>query len=226
MKQQWYKLLFAHWPLAPDVLRPLIPQGLQLDTFDGQAWIGVVPFIVTGLRARWLPPIPGTSTFPELNVRTYVTHDGKPGVWFFSLDAANRLAVRGARLAYHLPYYDAEMSAEVTGDHVRYRSRRTHKNAAPAEFVGSYRPIAPPMTAQVGTLDYFLTERYCLYTADKRGRLYRSDIQHAPWPLQKAEAEIQVNTMTEPHGIGLPDVPPLLHYSAFQDVKVWYVRRV
>ena len=226
MKQQWHNLLFAHWPVSPDVLRPLVPQGLQLDIFDDKAWIGVVPFVIKGLRGRGLPPIPGTSAFPELNVRTYVTHEGKAGVWFFSLDAANRLAVRAARLAFHLPYYDAEMSADVSGDTVKYRSSRTHKNAPPAEFVASYRPTAPPMNAQIGTLEFFLTERYYLYAADKRGRLYRSDIQHAPWSLQRAEAEIQVNTMTESHGIRLPDVPPLLHYSAFQDVKVWYVKRV
>src|SRR5215213_585770 len=109
MAQTWTHLLFAHWPLPPEAVRPLIPAGLPLDTFDGQAWVGIVPFQVVGLRARWLPPIPGTANFPELNVRTYITRDDKPGVWFFSLDAANRLAVEAARASYHLPYFKADM---------------------------------------------------------------------------------------------------------------------
>ena len=126
MAQSWHDLLFAHWPIAPEALRPLIPPQLELQTFDKQCWVGVVPFRMSGVRARWLPAIAGTSCFPELNVRTYVVRGGKPGVYFFSLDAANRLAVKTARLLYHLPYFHADMQSDDTGEEIVYRSKRRH----------------------------------------------------------------------------------------------------
>lgn len=220
---RWHDLLFMHWPVPAASLRPLIPVGLELETFDGSAWVGVVPFRMSGIRHRLLPPVPGTAAFPELNVRTYVTIGGKPGVWFFSLDAANRLAVRAARWAFNLPYYDATMSCtrEATGGRVSYGSTRTHGGAPPATFAARYQPTGPAFRSGAGSLEYFLTERYCLYSADGQGRVFRGEILHAPWPLQPAECETERNTMTQPIGLDLPDAKPLLHYAEVLDVVAW-----
>lgn len=221
MAMRWSALLFAHWPVTPDVLRPLIPRGLELDTFDGEAWLGVVPFLMSGVRGRCLPRVPFAHAFPELNVRTYVTRGGKPGVWFFSLDAAHRLAVRVARATFRLPYFDAAMRCERQGDSIRYESRRTHRGAVPAEFAATYQPVGPVYCSRPGDLDHWLTERYCLYTAGRRGVVRRGDIHHAPWPLQPAEAAFDVLRMTELLGVRLPDVPPRLQYAASLDVVAW-----
>ncbi len=221
MAQRWHDVLFAHWRVPPESLRPLIPEGLGLDLFQGQAWLGVVPFRMTGVRPRLVPPLPWLSAFPELNVRTYVVAGGKPGVWFFSLDAGNRLAVTVARAWFRLPYYRARMNISEEGDRIFYSSVRTHKGAESAEFVGNYRATGTPFAAARGTLEHFLTERYCLYTSDPQRRIYRGEIHHAPWPLQLAEAEIQRNTMAAPLGIRLPQELPLLHFSRRQDVVVW-----
>ena len=228
MFMRWHELMFMHWPVPAEALRPLIPPALSIDTFDGEAWLGVVPFRMSGIRAHFLPPIPGTAAFPELNVRTYVTVGGKPGVWFFSLDATNRLAVRGARLTFHLPYFDADIQTHALATRpswVDYQSMRTHRGAPPAEFDATYGPTGPAYNATPGTLDYFLTERYCLYCADAAGAVYRSDIAHAPWPLQKAEAEVRRLQMTGQIALKLPDVPPLLHYASVLDVVAWIIRR-
>ena len=222
MTQSWNKLLFAHWPLSPDVLRPLIPTELQIDTFDGQAWLGVVPFYMSHVRGHGLPLIAGTNAFPELNVRTYVTDGEKPGVWFFSLDAANPLAVFGARRFFHLPYFNARMSLNQQGELVTYTSHRTRRNAASANFDATYRPVSQVYHSSPGTLLSWLTERYALY-AYWRGRLYRGEVHHAPWPLQDAEAEIRVNTLAQAAGIDLPDCDPLLHYAERLDVLGWYL---
>jgi uncharacterized protein YqjF (DUF2071 family) len=226
LSQCWHHLLFAHWPLPPAVLHPLIPDGLELDTFDGQGWLGIVPFDIRAFKLRGLVPLPLMSVFPELNVRTYVVAEGRPGVWFFSLDAASALAVSGARAVYHLPYFSADMSARTQGETMIYSSRRTHRHAPPAEFQASYHPVGPVYRSQPGALDYWLTERYCLYATDGGGQLYRGDIHHQPWPLQPAEAEIVMNTMALAHGIQLPDTAPLLHYARRLDVALWLVHRV
>jgi len=226
MAMQWHDLLFMHWPLPVSVLRPLIPPGLTLDTFDGCAWIGVVPFTMAGVHARYLPPLPGTSTFPELNVRTYVTTEGKAGVYFFSLDAANPLAVRAARLGFRLPYYDADMSASRSDLTVAYASTRTHHGAPPAAFAARYRPTGPVSRSTDGSIDAWLTERYCLYSAAGKQAVWRADIDHTRWPLQPAEAEIACNTMVDPLRLVLPDTPPLLHFARQLDVMAWRPRVV
>ncbi len=226
MRQTWHDLLFAHWPLAPEVLRPLVPSSLPLDTFDGRAWIAVVPFHMSDVAPRGVPALPGLSAFPELNVRTYVTLEDKPGVLFFSLDAASRLAVEAARLAYHLPYYHAAMSVAPEGDGVRYGSRRLDRRAAPAELRARYAPTGPVFRAHAGSLEHFLTERYCLYAPASGGRLYRAEIHHPPWPLQPAGAAFEQNTMAAAHGIRPPSEPPLLHFARRLDVFVWPPRRL
>jgi uncharacterized protein YqjF (DUF2071 family) len=221
MAQTWRDLLFAHWAVAPEVLRPRLPRSLELDTFDGRAWIGITPFEVTGLRPRGLPPPPVLSRFPELNVRTYVSAGGKPGIFFLSLDAASGLAVRAARRAYRLPYFRAVMRLRRDGEAIRYSSRRTASDGEPARLEAEYRPTGPPQAARTGSLEYFLAERYCLYTTDEAGRLLRAEIHHPPWPLQPASAVLVENTMTRPSGIALPDADPLLHFARLQQVLIW-----
>ncbi len=221
MAQVWHDLLFAHWPVPPAQLRPLVPAALPLDTFRGQAWVGVVPFHMSGVRLRGTPAVPGFSAFPELNVRTYVTVDEKPGVYFFSLDATNPIAVLAARAWYRLPYYHSRMHVDVHGDEVRYISRRIQSGTPRAELVARYAPTGPAAPPLDGTLEYFLTERYCLYTASRRGHVFRAEIHHPPWMLQPAEAEFQRNTMAEASGITLPDTVPLLHFAKRQDMIAW-----
>ena len=221
MTQSWHNLLFAHWPVDVQLLRALVPPAFPLDVYDGQAWIGIVPFRMTNVAPRLVPPLPFVSEFAELNVRTYVTMGGRPGVYFFSLDAESAVAVAAARSMLHLPYFHARMRVECDGQRVHYASRRADSDAAPAEFVGHYQPAGEPFEPSPGTLDYFLTERYCLYNADARFRAYRLEIHHAPWTLQRAEATIERNTMAEAAGIRLPSMAPLLHFSARQDMVAW-----
>jgi uncharacterized protein len=227
--QRWDDLLFAHWPIPVAQVQPFIPSGLALDTFEGQAWLGLVPFEIAVLRWHGLPTLPGLAGFPEVNVRTYVKADDKPGVYFFSLDAAKLWAVVGARLAYHLPYFHAKMQIHRDGDWVHYYSQRIRSAVPAAEFEARYRPVGEPALARRGTLDYWLTERYCLYAVDWRGQLYRGDIHHAPWSLQPAELEITTNTLTQVSGfaVGKTQVDqPLLHFSRSQEVFIWLPSRV
>ncbi|MGH7446617.1 MAG: YqjF family protein [Longimicrobiales bacterium] len=223
MLQSWHQLLFAHWRVSRNVLRPLIPAQLRLDEFDGSAWVGLTPFRIVGLRARFLPPLPGVSSFPELNLRTYVRFGDTPGIYFFTLEAASLPAVIAARALYHLPYRHAEMTVHRTNDWIAYRSRRRKGNAA---FAARYRPHGEPFHAVAGTVEHFLTERYALYTVDDEGRVLRGDVHHAPWPLQLAEAEVETNTITAAHGIERPREAPLLHYSEKLDTLLWRLKRV
>ena len=224
--QVWNHLLFAHWAVDAAVLRPLIPAGLEVDTFEGWAWVGVVPFWISGLQARGLPAVPGTANFNEINVRTYVRGGGQAGVWFFSLDADNVLAVIGARLLFHLPYFNARITRALTGERVTYRSQRIHPRAPAAGFAAAYGPAGAAFVPQVGSLAYWLTARYRLFARDGRGRLYRAEIRHAPWALQPGWAEIRQNTMAGAAGIALPDTPPLLHYSRRLRAFFWPLERI
>jgi uncharacterized protein YqjF (DUF2071 family) len=223
MQQYWGKLLFAHWWLPPELVRPLIPPQLQLDLWEGRAYVGVVPFTMWGIRASFLPPIPGTSAFHELNVRTYVHYNGLPGVYFLSLDAAHRLAVWGARNFYYLPYFNADMDLQQTGREIRYRSTRTDE--PPAALAARWTIGEPLPEAQPGTLEFFLTERYCLYVA-RDGELYRSRIFHPPWPLHSATLNEWQSTMLEAHGLAQPESDPLLHYAEEICADIWPLRRV
>lgn len=218
MFQSWRRLLFAHWPLPPEQLRPLVPAALELDTFEGAAWVGLTPFELRGLRARFTPAVPGPSDFPELNLRTYVRVGDRPGIFFFTLEAASDLAVAAARMFYRLPYHRATMEIREENGWVHYRSERKEGGAT---FRGRYRPTGAVSEARPGTLDYFLTERYALYTVLRDGGVLGADIHHRPWPLQPAEAEIEENTVAAAHGIELPERDPLLHYAARQDTLVW-----
>jgi uncharacterized protein YqjF (DUF2071 family) len=228
----WHDLLFMHWKVDADQLRQHLPASLRLDTYDGQAWIGIVPFRMSGVSLRWLPDIPWFSRFPELNVRTYVIGpDGRPGVWFYSLEATNPIAVRGARWLYHLQYMDAEIRLEQEkgcncGSWIQYESTRTHRGEPTANLKVEYRPIGPAYEAEKLTLLDWLTSRYSLFSADKKGQLFRGDIVHEPWSLRDAQAIIHHNTMTEGIGVNIPEESPLLHFSSCTKVVAGAIRKV
>ena len=227
MTQTWHELLFAHWPVDADGLRTLVPSAFAIDTFDGQAWLGIVPFRMTNVAPRFVPALPWASAFPELNVRTYVRVGQRQGVYFFSLDAANPVAVGVARTLVHLPYFSASMVCEEReAGWIQYRSERTSAGAPPAAFRARYRPIGPAQPPMPGTLEHFLTERYCLFTVDKAGPAYTLDIHHPRWPLQPAEAVIETNTMAEAGGITLPDAVPVLHFARRQDMVAWGLEKI
>lgn len=227
MHQKWHDLLFAHWPVSSEALRPLIPADLTLDTYKGNAWLGLIAFRLSGIRLRGLPPVPFTSNFVELNVRTYVIRDGKPGIYFLSLDASNALAGAMARAWYRLGYTKARMSLEHQEENqINFLSERTEDKQYSARFEATYRPVSETYYAVPGTLEYWLTERYRFYTTDRRERLYSCDVQHAPWPLQKAEAQISCNTMAGAYKIELPAESPLLHYSSTMQTRVWPLKQV
>jgi uncharacterized protein YqjF (DUF2071 family) len=229
MVQKWHDLLFAHWTVPVEKLRPLVPRELELDLRDGKAYVAVAPFWMSGIRGRAMPPLPGLHTFPELNVRTYVTYQGIPGVYFFSLDAASRIAVKGARAFYGLPYFFAQMSirnisTQNDGERFHYSSTRV-TDSKPAELRTQYWPVSGPLVRQPKSLEAFLTERYCLYTV-REGKVFRAYIHHLPWKLQDAQAEFEVNTMARAAGLDLPSEPPLLHFSRLLEVLIWWPQQV
>jgi len=219
MTQTWHDLLFAHWPVDREQIRPLVPAAFELDLFNGGAWIGIVPFHMTNVAPRGVPALPWVSEFPELNVRTYVRVGDRPGVYFFSLDAASVLAVQAARTLLNLPYHYAAMTVSRTANGVEYHSSR--QSDPTAEFSATYEPSGSAFAAAEGSVEYFLTERYCLYHLDHQGTPYRLEIHHPPWPLQPANAELLRNTMADVNGVRLPDRPALLHYAERQDMVAW-----
>ena len=243
MVMGWHDLLFAHWPVPPDVVAATLPGGLEVDTFPAEssgppmAWLGVVPFRMSEVRLRGLPALPGTGEFQELNLRTYVRPSGtpargpeaRPGVWFYSLDAASRLAVHAARLWFGLPYVHARMGCRVeSGDRVFYSSARTGRgsgNGERAEVDVRYAPTSAPFRAAEGSLEAWLTDRFCLY-AERRGQLLRGEIQHDPWPLQRATATFALNRLALSSGFELPGGEPHLLFSKELSVRAWAPERV
>ena len=220
MTQSWNDLLFAHWPVDKELLRSIVPPGFPLDLHDGQAWLSIIPFHMTNVSPRGLPALPCVSAFPELNVRTYVTVDGKPGIYFFSLDAGNPVAVGTARTLFHLPYFTATMSVEQRDGWIHYKSHRSRSESRGA-LECRYRPTGPATEPTPGSLGYFLTERYCLYTTDSSFRPYRLEVHHPPWRVQPAEIEISLNTMADAAGIRLPSMAPLKDVLYEWIVRVW-----
>lgn len=221
MRMTWSELLFAHWTVDPGMVARLLPAGMTLDTRDGRAWVGVVPFLMSKVAIRFCPPIPGTNRFLELNLRTYVTIGGKPGVWFFSLDAASRIAVRVARATFNLPYMDARMA--IRHDEkgaVTYRSQRTHRGEPSAEFDADYSVAGEFEEAAPGSLEHWLTARYCFYSSNRRGRLFRCEIDHPPWSLAPANYTERINTMGNPLGFEFTGDPHLLIAKPV-DVRAW-----
>lgn len=224
LRMAWHDLCFMHWTVDADALAGTLPRGVHLDTFDGQAYLGAVPFRMADVAPRLVPGVPGLSAFPELNLRTYVTAGGEPGVWFYSLDAAQPLAVRLARQLFHLPYFDARMWVSRQGGVTRYASLRTHHGQPPARFAAAYRPVGEPIAAPPGSLDDWLTNRLNLYSADRHGRVYRGRIAHAAWPLRRAEAVIHENTLAGSLGLTLGGPPHLLHAEELRVHAHWLER--
>lgn len=232
VSQRWCDLLFAHWPVPAAALRPRIPERLEIETFDGTAWIAAVPFRMAGVRPRGLPALPGISTFPELNLRTYVRVDDRPGVFFFSLDAASRLVVSLGRRGFRLPYFRARIDCQPEGDGFAYRSTRAHPGEPPVHFAGRYRPAGDVFHAAPGSLDHFLTERTCLYASaasvgGSSADLFRAEVRHPPWPLQPAEATLEAGLLLASAGVGSAarEAPRVLFARAV-DVRMWAVHRV
>jgi len=222
-RQTWHDLLFAHWPVPARAIRDLVPDWLEVQEFDGVSWVGLVPFRMTGVTLHSVPSMPWVSHFPEMNLRLYVDYEDKPGIWFVSLDAARLPAVMAARLFAHLPYFPARMKVVHESESVGYISKRFGGKGV--EFEAWYTPTGPVFESRPGTLDHFLTERYCLYTQTRRAR-FRLNIHHHQWPLQLAEAEFIKNRVAQPQGIELPDVQPLLHFSRKLDVIGWGLERL
>lgn len=230
--QSWHNLLFAHWRLPADQLRSLVPAPLELDLHEDDAWVGITPFEIRDFRVRGLPAVPKLSDFPELNLRTYVRSAGKPGIYFFSLDAGSRLATLGARVGFRLPYRTATMSveeeqeeeeaaaagSEAAAGRFRYRSER---EGGVARFRAVYGPVGPVFKAEPGTLEHFLTERYVLFTVLRSGAVLEAEIHHRPWPLQPAEGSVEGSQLAAAEGVSLPDEAPLLHFSHRQETLIW-----
>ena len=217
-RQSWQQLVFLHWEIPADCIRPLIPPGLELDTFDGAAWIGLVPFDMKGVTLRGFPSLAAVSNFPEINVRTYVTVEGKPGVWFFSLDVPDRLAVWIARRFFHLPYHRGAVSIRREREGVHYEAQQPNRR-----FSARYRSIGEPVS-ELSAFGRWATERYCLYSCDPKGRVFRGEIHHRQWPLEWATIDLQENTYLEPYPVG-PQHPEIL-YSESIDVVIWPLQQV
>lgn len=226
MHQAWNDFLFMHWPVDVDVVRALVPAPLELHLHEGVCYVGVIPFHMTDVRPRGTFNVPGVSAFPELNVRTYVTVDGRPGVYFLSLEAHSRIAVETARLTYELPYFKADMRWSREGDTVRYESVRTDTRGPAARWSGRYRPRGEYFFARPGSLERWLSERYCLYVVDSGGEVWSTDVHHLPWPLREVDVEIEENTMAASHGLSLPEGRQIAMYSPGVDVLVWAPARV
>ncbi|ATB35784.1 hypothetical protein CYFUS_001198 [Cystobacter fuscus] len=228
MYQSWRHLLFLHWSLPVEQVAPLLPEGLTLDTFEGRAWVGLVPFTMRGVRPRGLPAVGFLSDFHETNVRTYVHFQGRdPGVWFFSLEAANAIAVRLARAWFKLPYHYAgmELTAAPGGTSYAYRSERRWPPPTPATCAVRCRPKGSASTSTPGTLQHFLVERYFLYS-QARGELYRGQVHHAPYEVRGADVEGLEETLLAAAGLSRPSEAPLAHFSEGVDVDVFRLRRV
>ena len=221
LTMDWEDLVFLHWPVAASALQPLVPRGLEVEQFDGSAWLGVVAFRMARTRLRWLPPLPTARSFSELNVRTYVRCGDRAGVWFFSLDACSRLAVLGARALFRLPYFAATMAVERHDGSVVYASGRRDRRAPAATFVARWRRNGGAVTAPAGSLQHFLTERYCLFTAGVDGRPRCVEIAHAPWRLGPAAVELATCDMTRLLGFDLPARPPYALMAEPQTVVAW-----
>ena len=224
MRQRWSELLFLHWEVPAAALAALVPPGLEIDVHDGRAYVGLVPFRVSGVRPPLLPPVPGLSRFDEINVRTYVHRHGRdPGVWFFSLDASTRVGVATARALFHLGYRYAEARLSVDGDRRRFLSRRVSPGPVPAGCDIGYRPQGPVRRAEPGTLEHFLVERYVLYSADGERRLYRGRVHHAPYPLQDATVDLLEEDLVSAAGIARPPESPLAHFASAVDVEIFAI---
>jgi len=217
LEMAWRHLLFENWPVAPDLVDAHLPPSLSADRHDGRAWLSVVPFTNAAVRPKGLPRAVGVR-LPEVNVRTYVTHDGVPGVYFFSLDAQGLASVVGARLSFHLPYYYARASLDVADGRAAFTSRRRHPGARPARYEAAYWPTGEPFDAREDSLAAFLVERYRFYTESPDGTLRYTEVSHDPWTLYPAEATVECDTLLRADGFRRPETEPVYYYSPGLDV--------
>ena len=231
MRQDWHHLLFLHWEVPPSELQALLPPGLDLDTFDGKAYVGLVPFTLTGVRPILTPPLPWISSFHEINVRTYVHRQGRdPGVWFFSLDASSTIAVAAARAAYKLPYFHSQIECSASDGAIPridfVAKRHDPRGVMPATAHLHYGPAdVPTAKAAVGSIEFFLVERYILYAVDERHHLYRARVHHQPYPIQRAEVDHVEETLIWAAGIKKSEEPQLRHYAREVNVKIYLLER-
>ncbi|MEK4030412.1 DUF2071 domain-containing protein [Pseudobacillus sp. FSL P4-0506] len=223
MTQTWSNVLFMHWPIHPVTMKNLLPPFLQVDLYGGMAWLGIVPFQVSSMRFHGLPPIPLLRSFLQLNVRTYVMHKGVPGVYFFNLDVNHLPSVIGARLFYSLPFRQSNMAAVVNNSCHFQSSYSVGQNREELDVF--YKPVSPSYSAEKETFDYWASERYCLFT-ERRNKLYRGDIHHTRWALQKAEATIFRNTMASFLTHHYFQQQPILHFSKEKKAFFWPLQKM
>ena len=222
IRQRWRDLLFVHWPVPAERVRPLVPAALALDQHEERVWVTLIPFFIAESRPSWVPSALANA-FLETNLRTYVRGpDGEPGIYFFSLEAASPIAVAGARLGFGLPYFLAAMSRQVSGDRIAYASRR--RLGPPAQLAVTWTVGAPTGTAAPGR-EHFLIERYTLYV-ERRAGLFRGRVRHAPYPLRRATIETLSETLLAAAGLPAPDGPPLCQHSPGVDVEILPPERV
>ncbi|MBA2175100.1 DUF2071 domain-containing protein [Halobacillus locisalis] len=220
MHQTWEELVFMHWPVSVDLLRPHIPETFEIDTYDGTAWIAIVPFRMNDIRFRGMPSVPLGNQLLELNVRTYVSYNGEPGVYFVTLDANHPLGIFLARTVFGLPYVHANMRMDQTDEIFHFTSRRTHSGYAPAHFHASFKTISPPVPSQPGSLLYWLTERYALWVI-RGSSIYKGPIYHRNWSLQKAESEVYINQLTDFLPASVFESKPMTYYSKSLDTYIF-----
>ncbi|MBZ9749284.1 DUF2071 domain-containing protein [Deinococcus sp. HMF7604] len=225
LRMRWLDLCFLHWAVPAETIQASLPAGVEVDTWQGQAYLGVVPFRMEDVAPRGCPAVPGLSAFPELNLRTYVKVNGERGVWFYSLDVTQPLAAALARRLFHLPYREARMWVSREGDVTRYASVRTDERTGAGAFAGAYRPVGQPLRPAADSLEHWLTDHLRLFSADRAGHLYRGRIHHHPWPLRRAEAEVRVNTLAQPLGLTLDGPPHALHAERLE-VRAWWRDRL
>lgn len=226
MRQKWRNVLFLHWPIPVEKLRPHIPSSLQIDTFNGSAWLGIILFVLEGIFPFEIPSISLTPKFPEINVRTYVKYDGKPGIYFLSIDVMNWASLKIAKNWYHLPYHSSQIFFQKEEQKFHCHSIRKGNENTPISFKGKYAPVSEVYFPKEGTLDHWLIERYCLYSSNNGINIYCGDIHHRPWPLQKAKIELVKNTLFTPFHFDLFEEKPIAHFSIGVDSLIWNIKKI
>jgi uncharacterized protein YqjF (DUF2071 family) len=219
----WSDICTVHWRVDATRLATLLPPGLTLDRYKGDAWLSVVPFRMSGIHLRFAPVLPGFASVPEINLRTYVRADATPGIFFFSLDAASPLMVRSARLATGLPYRDARMKLSSFGTKIRIESERTARDVVPGVFRAQYEPRGTPYGAAPGSLEAFLHERYHFFL-QRGGRLWSGEVEHEPWLLRSAHIEVEANTLGTIANEALATPPERCYFTAKLNVRAGAVR--
>ncbi|MBS4202106.1 DUF2071 domain-containing protein [Bacillus sp. FJAT-49732] len=226
MRQKWSNVFFMHWPIQPELLQPYIPSSIEVDTYDGFAWLGVIIFNIDGIYLRGFPPVSFRPAFPEINLRTYVKCDNKPGIYFLSLDVDDWTSYTLAKRWLNVPYHPAKISIQKNVDTFHYESLRMGSSNTPIVCKGSFTPQSNIFHPNSDTIDHWLSERYCFFSNDQRSNMYCLDIHHHPWPLQKADAVIKKNDLFKPFSFHLEDEKPILHFSQGVEALIWNIKKL